>query len=168
MASGKVSRVSAGRASTAKVAPGDRAYEAHQRRLSGMSWHDVAAEVGYLDGRVANTAVSTYLQKVAVEMAPELRREALQREVDRLDALQHGCWHQAVKGDLGAGNLVLKIIGQRSKLLGLDRPDITLNEQRTILISGTEEEYMAGLMAIAAERDPAHFAVKNPEKIIDG
>ena len=43
-------------------------------------------------------------------------------EVQRLDALQVGLWDKAVSGDVKAVNAVLRIIEQRSRLLGLDKP----------------------------------------------
>ena len=42
-------------------------------------------------------------------------------EVQRLDALQVGLWDKAVSGDVKAVNAVLRIIEQRSRLLGLDQ-----------------------------------------------
>ena len=43
-------------------------------------------------------------------------------ELTRLDALQVGLWDKAVSGDVKAVNAVLRIIEQRSRLLGLDKP----------------------------------------------
>lgn len=42
-------------------------------------------------------------------------------EVQRLDALQVAVWDKAVAGDVKAVNAVLRIIEQRSRLLGLDK-----------------------------------------------
>ena len=44
-------------------------------------------------------------------------------ELTRLDALQVGLWEQALSGDVKAVNAVLRIIEQRSRLLGLDKPE---------------------------------------------
>lgn len=44
-------------------------------------------------------------------------------ELQRLDALQVGLWDQALAGDVKAVNAVLRIIEQRSRLLGLDKPE---------------------------------------------
>lgn len=44
-------------------------------------------------------------------------------ELARLDALQVGLWDRAEAGDVKAVNAVLRIIEQRSRLLGLDRPE---------------------------------------------
>lgn len=42
-------------------------------------------------------------------------------ELTRLDALQVGLWDHALAGDVKAVNSVLRIIAQRSRLLGLDK-----------------------------------------------
>ena len=64
-----------------------RARDAHALRLAGGDWERIAAETGYISGRVACLAVNAWLQKIAVELAPDHRRQALQLELDRLDAL---------------------------------------------------------------------------------
>ena len=46
-------------------------------------------------------------------------------EIERLDALQVGLWDRAMSGDVKAVNAVLRIIEQRSRLLGLDKPQAT-------------------------------------------
>ncbi len=45
-------------------------------------------------------------------------------ELQRLDALQVGLWDRAEAGDVKAVNAVLRIIEQRSRLLGLDRAQV--------------------------------------------
>lgn len=77
-----------------------RAEQAHRLHLSGMPWEDIATEVGYASGRVAAMSVTAWLEKVAVEQGPEHRRQALQLELDRLDALQAAFWSAAMQQDL--------------------------------------------------------------------
>jgi hypothetical protein len=43
-------------------------------------------------------------------------------ELARLDALQVPLWEKAMNGDVKAAGMVLRIIEQRSRLLGLDKP----------------------------------------------
>jgi hypothetical protein len=131
----------------------DRPYDALLLRRTGADWPEVATTVGYADGRVAHLAVNAYLQKVALEQAPEHRRAALELEVARLDALQAAHWEAATAaGDLKAAHLVVKIIMQRSALLGLDHAaDAAKNPIHTIVIGGTSEDYIAGLEAISRD-----------------
>jgi hypothetical protein len=75
---------------------------------------------------------------------PEQQRAALQTELDRLDELQRTCWPAATTDDLKAARLALKIIVERTKLLGLGRPPEDAREQQTVVIGGTSEEGLAG------------------------
>ncbi len=60
----------------------------------------------------------------------------------------------AMGGDLNAANFVLKIITQRCRILGFDKPEeLTATPPRTVVIGGTSEEYIAGLKALIDERD---------------
>ncbi len=50
-------------------------------------------------------AVFAWLQKVAIEQAPDHRRAALQLELDRLDRLQAAFWAMALAGDYHAAEV---------------------------------------------------------------
>ena len=115
----------------------NRAHEAHALRLGGCDWPAIATQVGYATGRVAAMAVNAYLQKAALEQAPEVRREALQLELARLDRLQSAYWSAAIGGDLNAAIMVLKIISCRARILGLDRSD----PSRARPMTGTSVRY---------------------------
>jgi hypothetical protein len=138
----------------------DRAYDAHQLRLAGADWSEIATRVGYADGRIASLAVTAYLQKIAIDLAPDQRRDALQRELDRLDALQFAYWPAALHGDHSAANIVLKCIARRCTVLGFDRPDdLIATTAPMLVIGGTSEEYVNGVKAIAEQRErrPTQF-----------
>ena len=133
----------------------DRAEEAHRLRLAGLAWPEVAERVGYLDGRVAATAVNAYLQKVALEQAPDQRRRALQLELGRLDQIQAAFYPAAIAGDIAAANFVLKVITRRCAILGFDKPDSDVTDPpRTIVIAGTPAAYVAKLKAVVEGGDP--------------
>jgi hypothetical protein len=133
-----------------QVVAHDRAYEAHQLRLTGLDWKAIAERVGYLDGKVAATAVNAYLQKVALEQAPEHRRHALDLELGRLDQLQAAFYPNALAGDVIAANFVLKVIARRCAVLGFDKPDDDAGATaRTIVVAGSEQEYIAALQRAA-------------------
>jgi hypothetical protein len=133
----------------------DRAYDAHQLHLTGLDWTTIATRTGYASGRVAALGVDAYLQKIAVELAPEHRRQALQLELDRVDALQAAYWGMALAGDYHAAEVVLKVIARRCKILGFDKPDEKdAPVARTVVVGGTSEEYIAALQALIAEGEP--------------
>ena len=66
----------------------DRAYDAHQLRLAGFDWPEIAQRVGYLDGRIASMSVTAFLQKIATEQSRDHRRAGAALELARLDQLQ--------------------------------------------------------------------------------
>lgn len=117
----------------------DPAHEAYQLRLQGKDWRSIAEETGYASHVTAQLAVTAYLQRAVAEVGSELAAFTLQTELDRLDALQAAWWAQAVLGDDKAAKVVLDIIRQRSRLMGLDAPmGGTTVEHRTIVIDGTD------------------------------
>ena len=131
---------------SADVVAHDRGYEAYRLRQSGQDWAEIATTTGYASGRVAHMAVTAYLQKTALEQGPERRREALQTELDRLDRLQLANWSQAMAGDTRAGDLILKAIVVRARLLGLDRIQEPFGPpQHTVAIRGDSKEYIGAL-----------------------
>jgi hypothetical protein len=127
----------------------DPADEAHRLRIDGIPWSDIAISTGYASAAVCQMAVTAFLQKAAVRRTPEQQHAALQLEVDRLDTLQRGCWQAATTGEVKSAQLALKIIVERAKLLGLDRVPEDAQPQ-TIVIAGSEEEYIAGLKQVIA------------------
>jgi hypothetical protein len=65
----------------------------------------------------------------------ELRR----LEIDRLDVLQAALWPQAMAGDTAAACVVLRIIEQRTRLLGLGRehrPGPGTGQPTTVVVPG--------------------------------
>lgn len=70
------------------------------------------------------------LRRLFEQVNRELREEAtdaLQLELERLDAMLSGLWKKAETGDTEAIDRVLKIMERRSKYLGLDEPDELIN-----------------------------------------
>lgn len=62
-------------------------------------------------------------------------------EVQRLDALQVPLWDKAMDGDIKAVNTILRISEQRSRLLGLHKPDVAHSGSGTLV----DPAYWAGL-----------------------
>jgi hypothetical protein len=126
-----------------------RALRAHEKRLGGFSWDVVAQEIGYHSAEDARQSVKAYLQRSAMRVSENSRRESLEKELNRLDALQSACWDDALSGDLKAIETSLKIINQRSRLLGLEELSQTNVSSQTILIRGDKNDYIKGLTAIS-------------------
>lgn len=123
---------------------------AHQLRLAGATWPEVAEALGYASGDSAHGAVAKALER---GQARQTSQEMLDLELERLDMLQLVVWRQARQGDGKAIETVLKIMAQRAKLLGLGEHQIYEDEKTdksTILIGGSESEYLAGIKAAQA------------------
>ena len=132
----------------------DSARLAYEMHLAGHSWPVIAETLGYASAKICHMAVTAYLQKAAVEQIPERRREALELEAARLDALQAAYWDRACRSDLKAAQLVVKIIGERVKLRNPARTGgavaIDDERQRVLVVAGSGEQYVEQLKAIVA------------------
>lgn len=107
------------KAKTASVAK--RRADAIKLRLAGVDFETIAERLGYASRGAASKDVCRAFDayRAEEEAVIETWREV---EGQRLDRLQAAAWPAAAKGDLKAIETVLKVIAQRSKLLGLDMP----------------------------------------------
>jgi hypothetical protein len=85
---------------------------------NGCSYDEIARQVGFSHRGSAHRAVTKALAEREAEDIDSLR--AL--ECARLDALQLVHWQKALDGDVRAASLVLRIMDQRTRLLGLSAP----------------------------------------------
>jgi hypothetical protein len=89
-------------------------------RLAGLSYTRIGAKIGITRQR-AHQLVTKGLDEARTQIAAsgdEVRAE----ELARLDGLLEKFYPMAAKGDLHAGDRVLKIGERRAKLLGLEAP----------------------------------------------
>lgn len=96
----------------------ERAIAALELRRTGMTFEDIAAQLGYSSRSGAYNAVNRYLQRIEYEGVDELRKI----EGERLDRAMLAIWPQVLNGDLGATNALVRIQERRAKLFGLDAP----------------------------------------------
>jgi hypothetical protein len=86
-------------------------------RLAGATYEEIGRQLG------CSAPGALHLVTRAVRDAGRDPAEQLLRlELDRLDRLQLGVWQRALNGDVEAMDRVLKLMGRRAKLLGLDMP----------------------------------------------
>jgi hypothetical protein len=124
-----------------------RRTKAIELALAGYSYDDIAIEVGYANRGTAWHVVMDAPRRETTE-AVEHYREV---ELARLDSLQAAHWRAATSGsDMKAAELCLRVISQRTKLLGMEaaQPE-TGRAGRTIVINGAAGEYSRQLQAIA-------------------
>lgn len=103
----------------------ERRVKAHTRQLqalelrkAGLTYARIAEICGYASKIGAHKAVQAAIRSTLREVAEDVRS----LEIDRLDALMTGVYPQAIKGNQGAIDRVLRIMERRAKLLGLDAP----------------------------------------------
>jgi hypothetical protein len=131
-----------------------RVYYAHQMRLAGYDWPTVARRMNYSNRYAAEKAVRNWLYETREHRAAEgfantkaeMHADAVQGELERLDALQSAYWEEAIGGHIKSAEFILKVINQRSRLLGLEvLPEVSANVN-TLIVGGTEDQYVAALL----------------------
>ena len=128
------------------------ARKAYELRQAGCSWFAISESLQISEAR-AGQLVKMTISEAAKLVSDGARQELLTLEVERLDAMQESLWPTAISGDTRAIETVLKIIAQRSKMLGLDQADTAASViANTVVIGGTTSEYIAALRAVAEPR----------------
>ena len=97
-----------------------RRVRAVELRTTGLTYDQIAAELGYANRGTVYRLVSEALETQTVEAVDQLRS----LEVERLDRLQFGVWQKAMAGDVHAGSLAIRVIMARCRLLGLEGPSV--------------------------------------------
>ncbi len=97
-----------------------RRVRAVELKAAGLTYDQIAAELGYANRGTVYRLVSDALKAQTVEAVDQLRS----LEVERLDRLQFGVWQKAMAGDVPSGMLAIRVIMARCRLLGLDGPGL--------------------------------------------
>src|SRR5215831_16673960 len=119
-----------------------RPYYAYQLRLAVHNWLYRANEKRTREGFIRTREA--------------MHNDAVNAEVSRLDRLQAAYWEDAIGGDLPSAQFCLRVIQERSKLQGLENPQANIQTQmNTLVIGGTQEEYIAALRRARETLGPA-------------
>lgn len=122
----------------------ERAYRAYQMRLSGMQWQEIVYRCEYTGIGEAKAEVDGLLRKATQIASDDRKREVLELELGRLDALQNAIWGMAISGDLKAVDTTLKIMAHRARILALGEE--TATSTNTVVI--TSEKYVEALQGV--------------------
>ena len=126
----------------------EKKLHAMKLRLGGASYAQIGEALGYT-GSWARKLVLSGMEHDLQDTAKDLRLMHTQR----LDALLHGVWPRAIKGDLPALDRALAILRDIERLHGLasaTKVEHSHSQKETIIIAeGTREEYLAALRASA-------------------
>src|SRR5262249_26936890 len=89
-------------------------------------------------------------------VSPQMRRQVLELDLERLDELQAVFYQGALKGDAAAAAITLKIAERRAAMLGLDLPAAIRPDPIQVAVTAepetSTERIQRALDAIAAER----------------
>lgn len=110
------------------------AYHAYQLRLGGSDWEAIRSKLGYKSVTAVRTDVDLLVKKALAEAQDDRKREVVELELDRLDALQNSIWGIALGGDIKAIEATLKIMAHRARLLALGQ-DTQGNATNTIIVA---------------------------------
>lgn len=132
----------------------ERAYRAYTMHVGGKSWQEIANEEKYPSAGSAKADVDRYMDEAAALVADRSARKMLNLEVTRLDALQAAIWPQAMAGHIPSAALVMNIVMNRSRLVGLD-PE-KMNEElnasaRTVVVPGDTTSFIETMKRQAAQ-----------------
>lgn len=127
-------------ASPRRIEAAEKRREALQLRKAGLSFSEIARQLGYSNKGAACNAVHAELRALPRESAAEV----LTLELFRLDALHQALWPAAMNGDVGATRQVLAIMERRAKYLRLDALDQSLDEGISLI-----GDLMKGIKAMA-------------------
>ena len=98
------------------IADKEKAQQAVRLRKAGVTYDQIAAQLGYASRSSARRAVVRLLQANTVEAVGDLRT----LEDGRLDDMLRAIYGAAVQGDLATIDRILRISERRAKLWGLD------------------------------------------------
>ena len=86
--------------------------------MKGLTFSDIASQVGYASSSGAHEAVRAALEADGGLAAHEIRM----LHAARLETLLESVWDAARQGELRAIDRVLRVLDRQAKLLGLDMP----------------------------------------------
>lgn len=112
-----------------RVRAAERRVQAVELRKAGLSYRRIGEELG-ITRQAAHKLVTTALRDLNDKVAEDAA-ELMRLELERLDDMQVAATRR-LRGDqaLPAIDRILRIMGRRAKMLGLDAPErITLREQ---------------------------------------
>ncbi len=101
-----------------RIAAHARQLQALELRLAGVTYEQIATQLGYAGRSGAHKAVASALAQTLREPADELRMIS----AERLDRATLAIWRGVSGGDTRAIDTLLRIEARRAKLLGLDAP----------------------------------------------
>ena len=121
----------------------DREVQALELRRAGLSYRQIAVEVGWANESSAYRAVERAMNRVLQEPADKVRR----LECERLDDWLSKLYPAIDRGEARSIEVGLKVLERRAKLLGLDSP-VRIEAQVDVFDGSAIEQEVAKLAAM--------------------
>jgi len=123
----------------------------HSRKI-GMNWDDIRDDVNvtYNLDLTAQRIAMLYRERMvhlSTNYGAEDTIQELGMELERLNDLQNAHWAEAVSGDINSTKMVLDVMKQRHRLLGLDQLNAAdaLVQQTVLVIGQNKDEWVEAL-----------------------
>lgn len=128
-------------------------YEAHQMRVAGKTWAEIARRIGSSTPSAAMFTVRRYLEQAAREQSSAHMQEALQTQVDRYEAVLRAWWPLATTGlDEKAALVVLRTLERLDRVLRITDGEVSISRE-TVVVAADPESYVKQLQQVVADRD---------------
>jgi hypothetical protein len=108
-----------------RIEAAERRREALKLRKAGATYDQIADRLGYANKSGAQKAVMAELRALPRDDA----RDVLALEIERLDSMLLAYWPSVLKGHVRSGEIVIRLMERRSKLLGLDATESIQRDQ---------------------------------------
>lgn len=135
-------------------------------RVAGESITSIAKNLDISVIR-CGTLYREFVTELAKVADIDSRKNTVALELTRLDALQAAHWSMAEAGDINASKMVLELMKQRSRLLGLEQlSPVDTNIVHSVLVVGNSTA--AFLESLEAGRRKPELASADPDNDIEG
>ena len=137
-------------------------------RQAGLTYAQIAKEVGYSHASAAHKAVTSMLRQNMLDSTNEFR----QVQFGRLDYMIQKLWARVADGDERAIMSVAQLMAQQDKLMGTEAPTehkVTHAGAVLVIDGSTEDEYVDQLEKMAAQSGAApinHAAAEDIEDAV--
>ena len=129
--------------------------------MAGHDYDAIAVQVGFTHRASAWRAVDEALAQRVADNADQYRALTMAR----LEKLLASHWVDATEhADTRAADLILKVLAQQVKLLGLDQQGQAADQVQTLVIGGTSAEYVAALQQVVSRSTQLNPAEGNQER----
>lgn len=143
-----------GKARPSRITPEvlEREAEVLKLRRGGLTFDMIAERLGYAHASGAHKAYVNACKRIVQQDVEELRSV----EIDRLDIAQAAIWPSVLRGESQAINTLVRIVGERARLLGLyASTKLEMKQEVTVYQGGgdidREVARLAELLAASAE-----------------